>query len=53
MWLAQQMGHKDPTMIVRVCGKWIKDAMPDGGHKAVEMFGNSGKKAVVSKKIWI
>lgn len=49
MWVAQQMGHKDWTMIAKVYGKWIKDAMPDAGDKAVEMFGNAGKKAVISR----
>ena len=49
MWVAQQMGHKDWTMIAKVYGKWIKDAMPDAGNKAVEMFGNAGKKAVISR----
>jgi integrase len=38
MWVAHQMGHKDWTMIARVYGKWIKDAQPDAGHKAVAMF---------------
>ncbi|TCS37450.1 integrase [Paucimonas lemoignei] len=48
MWVAQQMGHKDWTMIARVYGKWIKDAQPEAGNKAVAMFGNAGKKAVIS-----
>jgi integrase len=38
MWVAQQMGHKDWTMIARVYGKWIKDAQPEAGNKAVAMF---------------
>ncbi|MFC7515124.1 tyrosine-type recombinase/integrase [Herbaspirillum sp. GCM10030257] len=38
MWVAQQMGHKDWTMIARVYGKWIKDAQPEAGNKAVSMF---------------
>jgi hypothetical protein len=38
MWVAQQMGHKDWTMIARVYGRWIKDAMPLAGAKAVKMF---------------
>jgi integrase len=40
MWVAQQMGHKDWTMIARVYGKWIKDAQPEAGNKAVAMFAN-------------
>lgn len=39
MWVAQQMGHRDWTMIARVYGKWIKDAQPEAGNKAVAMFG--------------
>jgi integrase len=38
MWVAQQMGHKDWTMIARVYGKWIKDAQPEAGNKAVALF---------------
>jgi len=31
--------------VFRIYGKWIKDADPDAGLKAVEMFiGNAGKK---------
>ena len=41
VWLAQQMGHRDWTMIARVYGKWIKDAVPDTGIKAVSLFGKS------------
>lgn len=44
MWVAQQMGHKDWTMIAKVYGKWIPDAQPNAGMKAVEMF--SDKKNV-------
>jgi len=48
MWVAQQMGHKDWTMIARVYGKWIKDAQPEAGNKAVTMFGmqNNRKSAL-------
>lgn len=38
MWVAQQMGHKDWTMIARVYGRWIKDALPDAGSKAIALF---------------
>jgi integrase len=40
MWVAQQMGHKDWTMIARVYGRWIGDAQPTAGDKAVAMFQN-------------
>lgn len=41
MWVASQMGHKDWTMIARVYGKWMPDAAPDAGSKAVEKFGKN------------
>lgn len=49
MWVAQQMGHKDWTMIARVYGKWIKDAQPEAGNKAVEMF--STKPFSIASKV--
>jgi len=39
VWLAQQMGHSDMTMIARTYGRWIADAQPDAGNKAAAMFG--------------
>lgn len=44
MWVAQQMGHKDWTMIAKIYGKWIPNAQPDAGMKAVEMFTTKKKK---------
>lgn len=38
MWVATQMGHRDWTMIARRYGKWIKNAQPEAGNKAVAMF---------------
>ncbi|QDQ25623.1 site-specific integrase [Chitinimonas arctica] len=38
MWVAQQMGHSDWTMIARVYGRWIPDANPTAGNKALEVF---------------
>ena len=38
MWVAQQMGHSDWTMIARVYGRWIPEAAPDAGQKAVKIF---------------
>lgn len=49
MWVATQMGHRDWTMIARRYGKWIKDAQPEAGNKAVALFGNAGKNVVISK----
>lgn len=48
MWVANQMGHSDQTMIFRVYGRWIPGTEPEAGHKAVRLFGghleNAGKK---------
>lgn len=49
-WVAAQMGHTDTGMINRIYGKWIVDAQPDAGSKAVELFAkkqeeNAGKNA--------
>lgn len=41
MWVAQQMGHADWSMIARTYGKWMPDAMPDAGQKAETVFGGS------------
>ena len=41
VWLAQQMGHSDLTMISRTYGRWITDAAPEAGNRAVEMFGGN------------
>jgi integrase len=41
VWLANQMGHSDLTMIARTYGRWIVDALPDAGSKAVAMFDRS------------
>lgn len=45
IWVAQQMGHSDTTMVFRIYGRWIPDAAPDAGGKAVEMFSAPKKKA--------
>lgn len=39
VWLASQMGHTDITMIHRIYARWIPDALPDAGEKAVKIFG--------------
>ena len=33
MWVAQQIGHSDWTMIARIYGRWIPEAAPDGGQR--------------------
>ncbi len=45
LWVARQMGHKDWSMIIRTYGKWIPDADPLAGEKAVAMF-TRGKSAL-------
>lgn len=49
MWVAAQMGHADWSMIGRVYGRWIRDAAPEAGNKAVEMFGAQPKKEAALK----
>lgn len=44
VWLAQQMGHSDLTMIARTYGRWITDAAPDAGNKAVALFSQVAEK---------
>jgi integrase len=40
------MGHKDWGMIRSVYGKYMPDAIPDAGEKAVQIYGeNAGKNA--------
>ena len=31
-WVAKQMGHKDWTMIARVDGKYMEEALPEAGE---------------------
>ncbi len=44
MWVAKQMGHADWTMIARRYGKWMPDADPECGKKAVGIYGADGQK---------
>lgn len=46
MWVAQQMGHKDWGMIRRHYGRWIPDADPSAGGRAVAHF--LGRQAELS-----
>ena len=39
VWLAAQMGHTDVNMIHKIYARWIPDAAPNAGQKAVEIFG--------------
>lgn len=45
MWVANQMGHSDQTMIFRVYGRWIPGTEPEAGNKAVRLFGGHLEKA--------
>lgn len=38
-WVAAQMGHSDPTVTMRVYYRFIPDAVPDAGARALEKFG--------------
>lgn len=38
MWVAQQMGHKDWTMIARIYGRWMPAADTDAGGRAERQF---------------
>ena len=37
-WLAKQLGHSSIITTMSIYAKFIKDAIPDAGNKAVEMF---------------
>ena len=37
-WLAKQLGHSSIITTTSIYAKFIKDAIPDAGEKAVEMF---------------
>jgi integrase len=44
IWLAQQMGHSDTSMIFRNYGRWIKTENDAAGDKAVAMFSTDIKR---------
>ncbi len=37
-WLAKQLGHSSIITTMTIYAKFIKDAIPEAGNKAVEMF---------------
>lgn len=45
MWVAQQIGHSDWTMITRVYGRWMPDANRDTGQKAESIWQECPKGA--------
>lgn len=44
MWVASQMGHTSLKMLEQRYGRWIGDAAPDAGNKAVSLFGGLAEK---------
>ncbi len=38
MWVAKQMGHADWTITARIYARWMPQADPDAGGRAVEKF---------------
>jgi integrase len=38
IWVANQMGHADWSMIAKIYGKWMPEAQPDAGSKAEAIF---------------
>jgi len=40
MWVAQQMGHRDWSMIIRRYGRWMPDADSNAGSRAEAVYGN-------------
>ena len=46
IWVAQQMGHSDVTMIFRNYGRWIEAKDADSGQKAVAMFSAANDQKV-------
>lgn len=48
MWVSQQMGHRDWTMIARVYGRWIPHADQSAGGKAEAIFAPADGQHLVS-----
>lgn len=48
MWVAQQMGHSDWSMIIRRYGRWMPDADTNAGSRAEEVYGKKKDAAKVS-----
>jgi integrase len=48
MWVAQQMGHADWSMIIRRYGRWMPDADSQAGSRAEAVYGNKKDAAKVS-----
>lgn len=48
MWVAQQMGHADWSMIIRRYGRWMPDADSQAGSRAEAVYGKKKDAAKVS-----
>jgi len=48
MWVAQQMGHADWSMIIRRYGRWMPDADDQAGSRAEAVYGKKKDAANVS-----
>lgn len=53
MWVAEQMGHKDWGMIRTVYGKYMPDAIPDAGEKAVNIYGENAVQNAVKASAFV
>lgn len=49
MWVANQMGHKDWTMIAKVYGRWMPSADTDAGSRAERLFGGNANTMTTSE----
>ncbi|WP_042132639.1 MULTISPECIES: Arm DNA-binding domain-containing protein [Pseudomonas] len=47
MWVAQQMGHSDWTMIARVYGRWMPNADQDAGSKAISLWCTAPEPSII------
>ena len=48
LWVANQMGHADTSMIFRNYGRWIANKAIDSGQKAVEMFAEKKSNQLIN-----
>ncbi|NID15023.1 tyrosine-type recombinase/integrase [Luteibacter yeojuensis] len=48
VWVANMMGHKDWTMIVKVYGRWIPSVAPDAGQKVAALWAGNGTDQAAS-----
>lgn len=51
VWVMQQLGHSDLTMLSRRYGRWMTDAAPEAGAKAEKLFSAPSKKRTNKRTI--